>query len=149
MGARVLASALKELALAGGHPDSAVFTQLVLTAPDIDPDVFRDFAERFRGLASRVTLYASSEDIALKASRKFHSTPRAGESGERLVLLPGVDTIDVTAVDTSLLGHSYFADNTSVLADLHYLLVEGMPPQSRHSLRSAMRNGATYWVFQP
>ena len=115
MGARLLSLALNDLAREGQAADSVRFTQIVLTAPDIDADVFRGLAHEFRRLAERVTLYASSEDLALKVSEKLHATPRAGESGDRIVIMPELDTIDVSTVDTSLSGHSYFAENESVL----------------------------------
>ena len=50
--------------------------------------------------ADRVTLYASSSDEALALSKQVHGYPRAGESGDQLVVVPGIDTIDVSAVNT-------------------------------------------------
>jgi hypothetical protein len=51
-----------------------------------------------------------------RTGRSFHGGhPRAGESGENIVVLPNIDTIDVSAVDTSLMGHTYYGDNTTVL----------------------------------
>jgi len=43
----------------------------------------------------------------------------------RLVVVPGVETIDASHVDTSLLGHSYFAETRSVLSDMFYLIRTG------------------------
>ena len=60
--------------------------------------------------AQRITLYASSRDRALQVSRRLHDYPRAGDSGEELTVVEGVETIDASVIDTSLLGHSYFAD---------------------------------------
>jgi hypothetical protein len=39
-----------------------------------------------------------------------------------LVVVPGIDTIDATAVDTSFMGHSYFAETRSVLEDIYALM---------------------------
>lgn len=102
MGNRALTSALRELA--GDLPrDAPLFHEVVLTAPDIDADVFRrDIVPAIRPTARRLTLYASSNDKALIASKEVHGYPRAGESGEHLVVVDGVETIDVTAVDTSV-----------------------------------------------
>jgi hypothetical protein len=47
-------------------------------------------------------LYASSEDLALVASKSVHGAQRAGDSGPGLVLVPGIETIDATGIDTSL-----------------------------------------------
>lgn len=41
------------------------FSEVVLTAPDIDADVFRQVAAAFRRAARRVTLYASAVDTDL------------------------------------------------------------------------------------
>ena len=75
--------------------------------------------------ARRITLYASSNDEAIKLSKKVHAYPRAGESGPDIVVVPGLDTIDVSNVDTSLLGHSYFAEKRTVISDLFYLIRDG------------------------
>ncbi len=85
--------------------------EVILAAPDIDADVFkRDIAPALIGDGQAVTLYASSKDWALKASKKFHGYVRAGDSGASLTVVPGVTTVDSSEVDTDFLGHSYFAD---------------------------------------
>ncbi|MEA1952318.1 MAG: alpha/beta hydrolase, partial [Planctomycetota bacterium] len=118
------------------------------TAPDIDAEIFRrDIAPAIVKTAKRVTLYASSNDGALAASKKLHGYPRAGESGENVVVVPGIDTIDVSGIDTSLLGHTYYGDNDTVITDIVQLLRESKPPNLRDRLREAMQNGRKYWVF--
>ena len=86
--------------------------QVIFAAPDIDRDRFIQLAAKFKGCAARFTLYASSRDVALLASKFVHGYPRAGEAGEALLVVDGVDTIDASLVDTSLVGlrHSYFGD---------------------------------------
>jgi esterase/lipase superfamily enzyme len=59
------------------------------------------------------------------------------------------DTVDATTVDTSLIGHSYFADNRSVLADLFSLIRYDLPPQSRFGLEQQILNQEIYWKFKP
>lgn len=147
MGNRALTAALQTLAyeIKGQAP---LFREVVLTAPDIDADVFRrDLAPAVVKMANRVTLYASSNDEALRISKQIHGYPRAGDSGPNLIVVPGVDTIDVSSVDTSLLGHSYYGSNDSVLADLFDLLVESKPARERHRLRSVAIGQLSYWVF--
>ena len=113
------------------------FHEVVLTAPDIDADVFRrDLAPVIVAAADRVTLYASSNDEALIASRAVHGYRRAGDSGENVVVVPGVDTVDVSNVDTSLIGHCYYGNNRTVLADLFELIHSSTPPDQRRWLRS-------------
>jgi len=65
------------------------------------------------------------------------------------VILPGIDTIDVSNVDTDLLGHSYYGDNRSVLSDLFNLIRLGAPPELRFGLRPEMHGSARYWIFAP
>jgi esterase/lipase superfamily enzyme len=121
-----------------------MFSQIVLTAPDIDAAVFADLAQSFRHVGERVTLYASSNDEALKASKKVHGYQRAGESAPEVLVIPGIDSIDVSRVDTSLLGHSYFGDNCSVISDLLGLLRKREPPDRRTGLQKQQKG---YWLF--
>jgi len=94
------------------------------------------------------TLYASSNDEAIRISKEPHSYPRAGEAGDDIIILPGLDTIDASMVDTSLIGHSYFAEKRSVLSDLFYLLGEGKPPSQRHSLEPRTSAKGTYRALE-
>jgi esterase/lipase superfamily enzyme len=147
MGNRALTSALKEMQL---ELDDRCprFHHVVLTAPDIDAEVFRrDLAPAVMRAAQRVTLYASSNDEALVLSKKVHGYARAGESGDHLVVMPGMDTIDVSRVDTTMLGHSYYGNSRSVLADLFELLSESRPPQQRKWLSPMAMGEVLYWVF--
>ena len=147
MGNRALTSALRELAMER-KDECPRFHEVVLTAPDIDADVFRrDLAPAIIGAADRVTLYASSNDEALIASRTVHGYRRAGESGDKVVVVPGVDTVDVSEVDTSLIGHSYYGSNSTVLADLFELLQGSKPPDQRKWLRSMRLGALKYWKF--
>jgi hypothetical protein len=77
-----------------------------------------------------------------------HGYPRAGDTDDDLVVVPGVDTIDVSEVDTSLVGHSYYGANSSVLADLFDLLHQSKPPEERQWLREEYLGDSRYWVFQ-
>ncbi len=127
----------------------AKFNQIVLAAPDIDAETFkRDIAPKVVTKAKRVTLYTSKTDLALIASKYFNRVPRAGDSGSELVLVPGIQTIDATAVDSSLLGHSYYGSNVNVLFDLGELL-SGKPIESRDYLRPNSDVNKPYWYFVP
>ena len=148
MGNRALTSALERLSRRLKPQDVPMFNEVVLTAPDIDAEVFRrDIAPAIVKTARRVTLYASSNDGALAASKKIHGYPRAGESGADVVIIPGIDTIDVSEIDTSLLGHTYYGDNDTVITDIVQLIHESKPPNLRSRLQAARLNGLKYWVF--
>jgi len=148
MGSRLVAETMASL-VPPADPDAARLRQLIFAAPDIDAATFKDFAAVFNAKADRITLYASSDDLALRASKLVHKYPRAGESGLDLVIVNSIDTVDATTVDTSLLGHSYYGDNRSVLADLFELIRRGSPPQERFGLVPKERYGSRYWLFNP
>lgn len=146
LGARGLVNALVALPPAAtGEP---WFRNVVLAAPDVNGRFFRQIADRVIGRTERLTLYASSNDQALKASSSIHGYPRLGEAGEALMVLDGMDTIDATNADTSLLGHGYYSSNAPILSDLYGLITSGLPPERRFQLQEGRRNGVTYWEFR-
>ncbi|EMI54828.1 alpha/beta hydrolase [Rhodopirellula sallentina] len=145
MGNRAMTAAMQQMALArqGSEP---IFDRVVLAAPDVDADLFRkDLAGALTQIAEQVTLYASSDDQALVASKAVHGYPRAGETGEFLVVVPGVDTIDVSGIDLSLLGHSYYGDSEAILRDLYEVLLSRLPAYKRSSLISRAYESQVYW----
>ena len=148
MGNRALTSALESLS----HEfqgESPMFRQVVLTAPDIDAEIFqRDIVPAILTTAGRITLYASSNDEALKLSKKVHGYRRAGDSGDLLLVIPGIDTVDVSSIDTSFLGHNYYGDNQTVIADMIDLVKESKPPHLRRWLLRRNMGQMVYWVFQ-
>jgi esterase/lipase superfamily enzyme len=147
MGNRALTAVLRRMAR-DLEDDDPPFDEVVLTAPDIDADTYRRRAPDVAKMARRVTLYASSNDEALAMSKEYHGgIPRAGESGENIVVLPGIDTIDVSSIDTSLFGHTYYGDNTSVLADLFHLIQFGRPAEDRAWLKPEPFEDLRYWIF--
>ena len=149
MGNRALTVALKELQLELAS-ESRLFNQVILAAPDIDADEFRQsIAPAMTRTANRITLYASGRDEALAASQLVHRGPRAGDAGRGLVLVAGIDTIDVTPIDTSPWGHTYYGSSDPVLRDLGLLLTQAAPPSERLWLSPAQLDGQPYWVFQP
>jgi esterase/lipase superfamily enzyme len=148
MGNRALTVALRELhlQLAG---ESALFNQIILAAPDVDAEIFRrDLAPALIQSARHVTLYASSNDQALIASRKVHGYARAGDSGTGLVVLPGIETIDVSLLDTSFLGHSYYGSSYPILDDIGLLIHQALPAARRRWLVPRPYGELTYWVFE-
>ncbi|MGK7896786.1 MAG: alpha/beta hydrolase [Xenococcus sp. (in: cyanobacteria)] len=148
MGNRALARAIKESDFSNLGDDAASLRHIIFAAPDIDAEVFKQFANEFKQKADSFTLYSSSKDIALKLSKAFHGFPRAGDSGENLVVVDGVNTIDASSVDTSLIGHSYFGDNRSVISDIYYLLKQNLPPNERACLEQIALSNLTYWFFR-
>lgn len=148
MGSRALTRAVASL-LADEPVLRNRLKEVILTAPDIDADVFkRDIVPALTASGSPVTLYASSEDFALVASKQIHGYPRAGDSGHGLVVMSGVETIDATHANTSFMGHSYFAENRSVLSDMFYLIRDGQRYDMRFGLRCVDVPAGRYWEFK-
>ncbi|MBB3206701.1 esterase/lipase superfamily enzyme [Rhodopirellula rubra] len=145
MGNRAMTAAMQQMALTRQDAEP-IFDRVVLAAPDVDADLFRkDLAGALTQVAEQVTLYASSDDQALVASKAVHGYPRAGETGEFLVVVPGVDTIDVSGIDLSLLGHSYYGDSEAILRDLYEMLLSRLPAYKRSSLVSRDYQSQVYW----
>lgn len=147
MGNRALTNALAQMAAATPAASRPHFNQLVLTAPDVDASIFKTLAAQFQPLVQRATLYASSKDEALVASRRFNGYQRAGDTIPTVVILQGLDTIDVSNVDSNLIGHFYYGDNRSVISDLKYLL-DGVLPGMRATLAQARAPDGLYWMFR-
>ncbi len=130
-----------------------LFNQIILAAPDIDVDVFDQLAKQVDGVAQGITLYASAEDRALLAAKIYaRGIPRAGDvPTDGPVVVPGIDTIDITAVGSSLfsLNHSEYAENRLLAEDIGQLLQKGVhPPTARNStLRLVNFSGGSYWRF--
>jgi len=154
MGNRVLSQALKNISqkLVHSQKTQPLFNEVILTAPDIDAELFKDsIAPHIVQTARRFTIYSSSEDLALKASRVVNSFwhQRLGEGGSHLTVFPKyqqINVVDASDIDTNLfaLGHSYHADSQTVLADVKQVF-QGISANDR-DLRSLLENLA--WKFQ-
>jgi esterase/lipase superfamily enzyme len=146
MGNRVLTNALQQLTPArrqGG------LREIAFVAPDIDAELFKRIVKQIAGKATRMTLYASSRDGALAVAQRVAGYQRAGQAGSQILVVPEIQTIDASEVDTSLLGlnHSYFADNSTIVSDL-FTLLKGQPPQERFGLAPIVTASGTYWRFR-
>jgi esterase/lipase superfamily enzyme len=148
MGARGLTNAYIN-ALKNTPSLKSKFKEIILAAPDIDADIFKDqIAPKMADIGTPVTLYASSEDKALKASHKIHGNTRAGDSGDGQLILDGVESIDSTNVKSDFIGHSSYADNVAVLSDLYYLINRGLRPDQRRGLDKHHKPAGVYWKFK-
>jgi esterase/lipase superfamily enzyme len=145
MGSEVLA---KAIALVQSTDSLPRFGQVILAAPDVDARVFgREILPVLRERAEGVTLYASSEDDALRASRVLNGVWRLGLGGDSVTVLDGMTTVDATRVRGDALGHTLFG-NSALLSDLHALLTEGRGPAERRLLESRLPDGRVFWRFR-
>ncbi len=148
MGTRCLVDALQQTATEPkGIPKN--IKEVILAAPDIDADTFRTKIKKLLPTIRRTTLYASSNDRALALSKKVNGYSRAGDTGEKIVVVPPMDTIDATNVNTDFLGHSYYGDRDSIISDIFFLMREGKPPSERFGMRVMKLGMLNYWVFKP
>ncbi len=123
--------------------------EFVLLAPDIDEDIFRrDMAPALIDAGIRVTLYTSANDRALETAFRVHGYRRAGDSSDGPLVVAGMETIDVTAANRSILGHSYFQNSEHVAGDLAQLLIERLPARDRPGLVREWRDGLQYWRLE-
>ncbi|MFT3731654.1 MAG: alpha/beta hydrolase [Hyphomicrobium sp.] len=135
-------------------PKGVVISQVILAAPDVDRDKFNIIAREITNFAKGVTLYAASNDKALGYSTRFWGgVPRAGDiPKDGPLIVPGVDTIDVSAVSTDALGlnHSGYAENPALLSDVKALVEYGIrPPNKRLNSIVAVESAAgTFWRFE-
>ena len=144
LGSRGLVFALERLA--AKRKTLPLIGQLVLMEPDFDAQTFDERLPALLPLTTGITLYASSNDTPLKASRQLHDSPRLGEGGEFLTVAEGMQTVDVSPVGRyQVLGHEYFLFHPKVAADLATLLGEGRAAWDRAGLRPARLNGLDYW----
>lgn len=147
MGNRILMQAMERMAQA--DEATPLFGEVVLAAPDVDAGAFRNrYFPAVAKLAGHVTLYASSNDRALRASTSIHGNNRAGLSGGNLVVIQGLDTIDASPIDTSLIGHSYYGNNPKMIRDLQTVVTKNTPAEARAWLKRVLRGPEYhYWVF--
>lgn len=142
---RALAAVMTE------HPElRQKFREIILLAPDVDADVFkRDIAPGLLAGGRPVTLYASSNDKALQASKTMHGYPRLGDAGAGLTVLPGLETLDASDVETDFLGHSYYSYAKSVLGDIKEI-IEGRGRAAQRSRLSEIAGKiGRYWKIVP
>jgi esterase/lipase superfamily enzyme len=144
---------LDALASYSGTANPVDIAHLIMAAPDIDRDQFKKLAPRARTIVGGMTLYASSADKAMAASRRLAGNiPRAGDvPAEGPVVLPNLGTIDVTAVGEDILGlnHDVFAASRDVMEDIYVLLRLKQPAPRLMQIRAVPEPPSTpmYWRF--
>lgn len=127
--------------------------EIVLAAPDIDRDAFLFLNGELQGLAKGITLYASSNDVALQAARIVsNNRPRAGDiDAAGPTIAPGVDTIDVSVLSSELMALNHAISRTALFHDMELLFKTGRrPPNLRNpALVRVTTPSGEYWRFPP
>ena len=131
MGNQVVLDALGSYAQTS---NPATIGELILAAPDVDRDMFVSLIPNVQKIVKGVTLYASSADKALQASRRLAGVLRAGDIGDDgPIVLDNMQTIDVTAMGEEILGlnHNVFAVSRNLIDDIRHLITSGLRPPDR------------------
>jgi len=151
MGNLPLLNVLRDLGPA--LPAGVRLNEVILAAPDVDRDVFANLVANIRRYGRGITLYCSSNDRAMSASRRFAGgVPRAGDvPADGPVIIAGIDTIDVTATSTDLfaLNHSVYAENSTLLNDIGLILQTGeRPPEKRIPILQKVKTAkGEFWRY--
>jgi esterase/lipase superfamily enzyme len=164
MGGQVVVDALRLLSLQTDPAGSkTVIEHLVLTAPDVDFKEFEDdqFRQALEALARKTTVYVSSNDRALTASRLLNWGKRRGES----TLSPGrmeealrvvdqdpdseaVTVVDVTPVNRTRNFHNFSLETPEFFNDLFLRFTNAKTPRSRLIYPVQAPNGTIYWILK-
>jgi len=146
-----------EFASRSGKTNEFKLNEIVLAAPDVSRSVFEQFAPRLVKLAKGgVTLFASSNDRAMNASKRIASgLERAGDVPKSgIVIVPGVESIDVSEANTEFFStnHSTFAIREHLVTDLRFLFERTKnkhPPDLRYAVyRSAGSEKKPWWRYK-
>lgn len=149
LGNRALLKTLVALLKKPDITDNWKFGEIILVAPDVDRDVFeRDIAPVITQAKSRITLYVSSVDIPLQASKTLNIYPRVGDANDDPVIIEGIETIDASEAANLITGHTYYRDTPEVLADLYYLVNKRQAASERPTLEAVETSGGHYWKIQ-
>jgi esterase/lipase superfamily enzyme len=144
MGNLVLAESLKH------HdetpwPYQAPLRQIILAAPDVGAKEMYELTDALRrSNPSRITIYTSKKDVALKASIGANLRWPVGLAWKPPFVAHGVDTIDATLLDCDFLGHACTAGTRRAMQDVLTLLRNNAAPWMRRWL-TPLPEGA--WTF--
>jgi esterase/lipase superfamily enzyme len=150
MGNQVLSFALQS-AVAKDPDLKQMVSNIIMAAPDIDVDIFdRLFAPSVLAAAKTVTMYTSSRDRALGESAKLGGQRRVGDTRSGPLVLPPMETIDASLVDTDFLGHSYVSSSPNILDDVSSIVDDGTPASRRkHLVPKDSSSHQAYWQLEP
>ena len=166
MGGQVVVDAFHVLDQNTDYADrEAEIENVVLTAPDVDHEEFNDtFRKEIAGLAENVTVYVSSNDRALLASRLINRGLRLGEStldpgnpGQvkqtaklAELLQPGDEQlvlVDVTPVNRTRNFHNFSLETPEFFGDLFLRFTNEDLPNSRELYFLETPQGVRYFVL--
>ena len=146
MGNRALLEAINRISK---NTPEIQFGQIILAAPDVDTDVFKELAEAYSSVSEQTTLYVSNKDKAVGVSKWLHSHARAGFTPP-VCVVPNINTVQVeSSVKLLELGHGYFAEQKTLLSDIYQLLQLNLDANNREYLLTQKVNEIDkYWKLK-
>jgi len=98
-------------------------------------------------ISERTTMYVCARDKALAVSAWLQDSERVGFTPP-VTVVPGVDTIEVGALDLTLLGHDYFAEAEALLYDMKQVMEDSARAAERRlRLEGREVEGHRYWAI--
>jgi esterase/lipase superfamily enzyme len=149
MGNRLVTKVLSDRASRGKLTSN--LRELLLAAPDINAEIFKE--QILPGLGklqgTHRSIYASSSDLALRASKIVHDYRRVGETIGGVLTFSDFETIDASGVAPTLrsFGHSYVVDSAKVLGDIAETIDLHFGAEQRNLPRQGTPPSA-WWVLK-
>ncbi|GGA96547.1 hypothetical protein GCM10011491_26110 [Brucella endophytica] len=158
MGSLVVMEALRTLAISGRRAPIDRLTSVMLAAPDIDVDVFREQVRDIGKLPRPFAVLVSREDRALNiSSRITGGHPRVGGGSDIAMLREnGITVLDLSDVDEG--GHDVFASSPTLMTlvkrgGLTERTLEGEGPTPGETIladgSSVLRGAASLVLYLP
>ncbi len=123
------------------------FDNIILAAPDVDQDNYKNSLTEPRLVSNCITSYVSSKDKALKIALEVFNFPRVGFIPP-VTIINGVDTIDASKINRTFWGHGYWIGAREMLCDIHALIFENKPPNKRFGLKEIRIPEGVYWQIK-
>ena len=166
MGGEVVVNAFSRLYREADLSDlQAEIDDVVLTAPDVDREAFKEqFKQEIAALARELTIYVSSNDRALLMSRVINRGRRLGE-GTLDTMNPDqfeeaarfadmvdpesdlISIVDVTPVNRTRNFHNFSLETPEFFDDLYMRLINDRTPRNRLIYRVEVPDGPVYQVL--
>lgn len=149
LGAHALDGAFAQIDASPERERLSKVRSLIFAAPDDDVDIFDAVMLPIISEHKPLTiLYLSNADIGMRLAEMdiINGRPRVGSTRGGIYLRPGIETIDVTEIDNTLIGHSTFVE-PRVGLDMHLAICGRLQPRVR-GLEQLMIEGKAYWRFK-
>jgi esterase/lipase superfamily enzyme len=115
LGTMLTLESLRQLHASHGDLAAAKIGAVIFAAPDIDMDVFTSSIPRIGMLASKITVVAASNDLALAVSRKIAGgVTRVGAAEKAQLERLGLRVIDASNEGWGVINHDLFMSNDAV-----------------------------------